>query len=64
MVLLLLHALDHGDFVDDVVDADEQLGLLLDSVGEILDGLAELAFEVLVAVCDFPGLLIGLAPGH
>ena len=56
VVLFLLHALDHGDLVDDVVGADEQLGFLLDGVGEDVDGLAEVAFEVLVAFCDLPGL--------
>jgi hypothetical protein len=57
VVLFLVHALDHRDLVDYVVGADEQLGFLLDGVGEDVDGFAEVGFELLVAFCDLPGLL-------
>jgi hypothetical protein len=61
MVLVFVHAFDHSDLVDDIVDADEQLGLFFDGVLEDLDGAAEGRPELLVASGYFTGLFLALA---
>ncbi len=60
VVLILLDALDHGDLVDNVVDADEEFRLFFDGIAEERDGLAEAAFELFVALCDFARLVRGV----
>ena len=63
VVLILLHALDHGDLVDDVIDANKELGFLLDGIRENLERFSEGCFEVLVGLRHFAGLLLELVSG-
>ena len=59
VLVLLVHAVDHGDLVNDVVDADEEVGFFAHSQVEALDDGAQGDFEGLVAFSYFTGLLFG-----